>query len=58
MMSKLSSLKCFSVDEYNEDKIANNERMDGTAGYTNLKYIVGCQHVHEVRFTLVMKLNV
>lgn len=56
MMSKLSSLKCFSVDEYNEDKIVNNERKDGVAGYT--KYIVGCQHVHEVRFTLVMKLNV
>lgn len=33
MMSKLSSLKCFSVDEYNEDKIANNERMDGAAEY-------------------------
>lgn len=43
MMSKLFSLKCISVDEYNEDKIANNERIDGAAGYTKyIVMIVGC----------------
>lgn len=40
MMSKLFLLKCFFVDEYNEDKIVNNECKDGVVGY--IKYIVGC----------------